>query len=49
MGRVPLATSLLALLLTDGCTKTKVFTTAPFTPGAQEPITRRPPATRFTR
>jgi hypothetical protein len=43
MGRVPLATSLLALLLTAGCTKTKVFTTAPFTPGAEEPITRRAP------
>src|SRR5688572_9725191 len=43
MRRVPLATSLLTLLLAGGCTKTKVFTTAPFTPGAEEPVTRRAP------
>jgi len=32
-----------AILLAAGCTKTKVFTTAPFTPGAEEPVTRRAP------
>ena len=47
MPRVPLATSLLALLLACGCTKTKVFTTAPFAPGAEEPVTRRAPRDAF--
>ena len=41
--RFAAATSLLALLLVAGCTKTKVFTTAPFEPGAGTPVTRRAP------
>jgi hypothetical protein len=43
MRHVAFATSLLVLLLSAGCTKTKVFTTAPFTPGAEDAVTRRAP------
>ena len=41
--RFAAALPLFALLLAGGCTKTKVFTTAPFSPGGEEPVIRRAP------